>query len=307
MKKKEELLWFQKYRPLSLETYIGNEDLKSYLESSIQQNDIQNLIFHGKPGAGKTTAAKIIINNLKCDSLYLNASDDNGIETVRGKISDFALSASFKPLKIVVLDDCHNLTPAAQQALLNLIETRSKSTRFIFTTNSIGKIIPALQSRCQTFSVLPPERSDVAEFIDGILIAEGIKYELDDLVTIINKHFPDIRKIINVIQASSKDNILRPYSGKETIDYIQQILDILWEKNPKKGKDKWIEIRQVIADNALNDFTDIYRSMYEMVSCFTNKGELTLAIAEAEYQSAFVPDREITFMACIHKILQIDK
>ena len=136
MKKKEEVLWFQKYRPSKLDNYIGNDSLKEYIQSAIDKNDIQNLIFYGKTGTGKTSAAKLITSSLNCDSFYLNGSDDNGIDTVRGKISTFATTASFKPLKIVVLDDCHNLTIAAQQALLNLIESVSKSTRFIFTTNS---------------------------------------------------------------------------------------------------------------------------------------------------------------------------
>jgi len=299
----EELLWYQKYRPDSLDTYVGNEELKAYMAQCIESNSLENLIFHGKPGGGKTTAAKILLSSLKCDSLYLNGSDENGIDTVRDRIKTFATTASFKPLKIVVLDDCHNLTPSAQQALLNIIESTSKSTRFIFTTNSIGRIIPALQSRCHAFAVVPPDKGDVAEFLDGILQKEGVAYELSDLVALVNKRFPDIRQTINELQICSKSGTYTPTLHSATSAYMDDItLGLKY-----KSKDAWQVIRQIVADNALNDFTDLYRYLYENLSeiASNSPGEACLVIADAEYQSAFVPDREITFMACIHRLLQL--
>lgn len=305
-KANEELLWYQKYRPDSLDTYVGNEELKSYMAECIESNSLENLIFHGKPGGGKTTAAKIIYSSLKCDSLYLNGSDENGIDTVRDRIKTFATTASFKSLKIVVLDDCHNLTPAAQQALLNLIETTSKSTRFIFTTNSIGRIIPALQSRCHAFAVAPPDKGEVAEFLDGILEKEGITYEMNDLVALVNKRFPDIRQTINELQICSKTGVYVPGTSTDNAGYMDDIINILLEDRAME-KRGWARIRQIVADNALSDFTDLYRYLYEKVSEIVpaSPGEACLIIADAECQSAFVPDREITFMACIHRLLQL--
>lgn len=302
--KKEELLWFQKYRPTTLDTYVGNDELKSYIQVAIDTNNIENLIFHGKPGGGKTTAAKIIINNLNCSSLYLNASDENGIDTVRDKIKTFATTASFKPLKVIVLDDCHGLTPLAQQALLNLIETTSRSTRFIFTTNSIGRLIPALQSRCRKFPIAPPEKGEIAGFLDSILETEGITYLLDDLVSLVNQYFPDIRQTINTLQSCSKTGTYIPGSGSTGQDYLDEIVSVL---SSKANQRRWHFIRQIVTNNGLNEFTDVYRYLYEKVSEFASNdpGEASLIIADAEYQSAFVPDREITFMGCVHRLLQL--
>lgn len=303
---KAHTIWAERYRPTTLETFIGDPTIRECLTVAIETNDLQNLIFHGKTGTGKTTAAKILMNTLKCDYLYLNGSDDNGIDTVREKIKTFVSTASFKPLKIVVLDDCQNFTAQAQQALLNLIETYSKSTRFIFTCNALGKLIPALQGRCDVKKIEPPVKADVAEYLCMILDQEGIEYDIDDLVKIINKHFPDIRKCVQVIQASSSTGTLTLTGGVDGGDYIDQIISILGRKggNPLA---KFTSIRQIVADNGLLDFTDVYRSLYERLSEFApnSQGEVCIYLAEGEYESNFVPDREITFMKVIHNIINI--
>lgn len=301
---KEHFLWCEKYRPDTIENYIGSEEAKTYIQERISENDIQNLIFHGKTGTGKTTAARILINTIKCDSLYLNGSDDNGIDTVREKIKTFASTASFKPLKIIVLDDCQNFTPQAQQALLNIIESYSKSTRFIFTCNAIGKLIPALQSRCKVMKLEPPDRSEVAEHLAGVLDKESINFNIEDLVPVVNKYFPDIRKCLNVLQAGSGSGTLNLSQDESSTgtDYVDDIINIL-----KSGKNKFADIRKIVNDNGLLDFTDIYRALYERTSEFAPKfiGEVCLYIAEGEYESAFVPDREITFMKVIHNIISL--
>lgn len=293
----------QKYRPTSLDTYIGNEEFKEYVKTSIETNDIQNLIFHGKTGTGKTTAAKILYNSINCDHLYLNGSDENGIDTVREKIKTFVSTASFKPLKIVILDDCQNFTPQAQQALLNIIETYSKTTRFIFTCNAIGKLIPALRSRCEEFKLEPPDKAGVAEYLATVLESEGISYEIDDLVLVVNKFFPDIRKCLNVLQASSRTgDLVIDDASLNSSDYIDKIINVLTSKG-----NKFDQIRQIVADNGLNEFTEVYRSLYERSSEFApnHVGEVCCLIADGEYESNFVPDREITFMKVIYNIIKL--
>jgi DNA polymerase III delta prime subunit len=141
---KEHTLLVEKYRSTKLEDYVGNENIKATISKYLSQNDIQNLIFYGPPGTGKTTLAKLIVNNLNCDHLYINASDERGIETIRDKVSGFASSASFKPLKVIILDEADFLTIQAQASLRNVIETFSRSTRFILTCNYIERIIDPL-------------------------------------------------------------------------------------------------------------------------------------------------------------------
>jgi len=168
-------LWVEKYRPDILENYVGNENLKETISKYIEQNDIQNLIFYGPAGTGKTTLAKLLVKNIECDFLYINASDERGIETIRDKVSGFASTMSFKPLKVVILDEADFLTIQAQASLRNVIETFSKSTRFILTCNYIERIIDPLQSRCQTLKIVPPSKADVTRHICKILTNEECK------------------------------------------------------------------------------------------------------------------------------------
>ena len=145
-------LWVESYRPTTLENYVGNENIKVAIAKYLEQNDIQNLIFYGPAGTGKTTLAKLCVQNLDCDHLYINASDERGIETIRDKVQSFASVASFKPLKVVILDEADFLTIQAQASLRNIIETFSRTTRFILTCNYVERIIDPLQSIWQELS-----------------------------------------------------------------------------------------------------------------------------------------------------------
>ena len=154
-------LWVEKYRPITLEEYIGNETIKNKIADYLKQGSIQNLLFYGVAGTGKTTLAKLIAKNLNCDLLYINASDERGIDTIREKIIPFASSMSFNDVKIVILDEADYITPQAQATLRNTIESCSKTTRFILTCNYLERIISPLQSRCQTFEIIPPSKTEV--------------------------------------------------------------------------------------------------------------------------------------------------
>ena len=174
---KDHTLLVEKYRSKTLDSYVGNEHIKKTIEQYLGQNDIQNLIFYGPAGTGKTTLAKLIVNNLDCDYLYINASDERGIETIRDKVSGFASTASFKPLKVVILDEADFLTIQAQASLRNVIETFSRTTRFIMTCNYVERIIDPLQSRCQVLKIIPPSKGEVATSYSRYYgTIEGVSY-----------------------------------------------------------------------------------------------------------------------------------
>ena len=167
---REHYLWVEKYRPDSLNTYIGNEHLKEKVKIYLESEDVPHLLLYGKAGTGKTTLAKIITNNIECDCLYINASDENNVDNVRNKIKTFASSIGFKPLKVVILDEADFLTPNAQAALRNLMETFSKHCRFILTCNYVERIIDPIQSRCQSYKIVPPSRKKLHYILRKFLI-----------------------------------------------------------------------------------------------------------------------------------------
>ena len=306
MIKKEHTLLVEKYRPTDLENFVGSESIKSTIQKQLDQNDIQNMLFYGPSGCGKTTLAKIISNNLDCSSLILNASDERGIETIRDKVTHFASTVSFKPIKIVILDEADFLTIQAQASLRNVIEKYSKSTRFILTCNYIERIIDPLQSRCQTFKVVPPSKLEIAKHLKyNVLDVEGISFEPKDLKTIINKYYPDLRKTLNTIQSSTVDNVLKlDTSVLVESQYQNKVIELL-----KSPKTTFRQIRQVIADSNANEFSDLYRTLYDDITEYANgrEGEIILYIEEYMYHSSFVIDKEICVMACLNKILNTVK
>ena len=299
---KAHTLLVEKYRSAKLEDYVGNENIKATISKYLSQNDIQNLIFYGPPGTGKTTLAKLIVNNLNCDHLYINASDERGIETIRDKVSGFASSASFKPLKVIILDEADFLTIQAQASLRNVIETFSRSTRFILTCNYIERIIDPLQSRCQVLKIVPPSMREVASHIAGILDNENIEWAKETLGPIVKQYYPDIRKILGTAQLSTIDNkLVLDKSILVSNNYIEQVINEL-----KTGKN-WKTIRQIIADSNINDYDELFKALYDNVSTYApqSEGLVTIYINEHSYQANFRIDKEINMMACIAQIIQV--
>ena len=296
----ENTLWVEKYRPDTLEGYVGNDSLKSKIEIYLKNGDVPHLLLYGKAGTGKTTLAKIVTNNIDCDYLYINASDENNVETVRTKIRDFASSVGFRKYKVIILDESDYLTPNAQAALRNLMETFSKSTRFILTCNYVEKIIDPIQSRCQVFGITPPSRKEVAVRLGNICVEESVVMDMDALVQIVNSTYPDIRRSINALQRQVVDGkiIIDKQSMLES-NYMVKILDEL------KGNRSFNVIRNIIAKSQVKSFEDLYRFLYDNIDDYAsnNIAKTILIISDAQYQDAFVVDKEINVMAMFSKII----
>ena len=269
-------LWAEKYRPQTLEEYIGNDIIKNKIADYLEQGSIQNLLFHGVAGTGKTTLAKLIAKNLNCDLLYINASDERGIDTIREKIIPFASSMSFNDLKIVILDEADYITPQAQATLRNTIESCSKTTRFILTCNYLERIISPLQSRCQTFEITPPSKREVWQKCKRILNDENVSSSPKEVEPIVDTHYPDIRKIINTLQGSIINNEVKTDHGSlKNTQLGGLVVDALIRKA------KLTEIRQILADSGAREFDDLFKYIYNKSSELFGKkeGEAILIIA----------------------------
>lgn len=300
---KQHTILNEKYRPDTLEGYICKEETKVKFQEFIDKQDIPHLLFAGKPGAGKTTIAKILVNNINCDYLYINAADERSIDVMREKVGAFASAGSFKPLKIVILDEATHILQASQVILLNMMETYSLNTRFILTGNYPERLIDPLRSRCQEFSLQPPSKKVIAQHIHDILSKEEIEHTLEDIAAIIKKFYPDYRRIINNCQKYTVNNVL---TLDDTVsvsdDYKNKILAELKTVTSKSFN----SIRQIIADADLNDYEDLYRFLYDSLDQYSkgNEGILIIIIEEYKFHSLSRVDQEICFMACIAKLMQ---
>ncbi len=307
----ENSLLVEKYRPSKLENYVGNENIKKSISKYLEQNDILNLIFYGPAGTGKTTLAKLCVQNLDCDHLYINASDERGIETIRDKVQGFASVASFKPLKVVILDEADFLTIQAQASLRNIIETFSRTTRFIMTCNFVERIIDPLQSRCQVLKIVPPTKKDVAKHLNWILQQEHIEHDINDLVPLVNQYYPDLRKCINTIQLSTIDGgandlyLKLDQSILVSSNYIDKVINALLEGSKHNKIDCYNDIRQIIADANIDDFDELFKALYERASEYlpNKEGTVAILINEHQYKSNFRIDKEINTMSLIQQIL----
>ena len=302
---KENTLFVEHYRPTKLDNYVGNENIKKVIKQYLDQDDIQNLCFYGPAGTGKTTLAKLIVKNLDCDYLYINASDERGIDTIRDKVTSFASTASFKSLKVVILDEADFLTINAQASLRNVIETFSRSTRFILTCNYIERIIDPLQSRCQTLKIIPPSKVEVAKHLAWILGEENISFVVDDIKNIVNQFYPDLRKMLNTIQLSIIDAKLSiDKSVLVSNNYMNSLLKELTKKKPN-----WRELRKIIINSGVNDFEELYRFLFDNVSEYASgkEGSVSIILNEHLYQANFRIDKEINISSALAKIVEIIK
>jgi replication factor C small subunit len=293
-------LFVEKYRPRKLEDIVLTNEERAYFETLKSKEEIPNLLFAGNPGTGKTTLSKIIATDiLDCQYLYINASDENGIDTIRSKVIGFASTKSLDgKLKIVLFDECDALTLDSQKALRNVIEEYSHNTRFIFTCNYLFKVIPALQSRCQIFNLTPP-LDGVLNRVVAILKNEGITVpdtEKQKLVELVRSGYPDMRRIINDIQKFS-------YTGILTIkdNQVKGIANKVVSKI--KGKVTPQELRKYVIEREQEfsgDYLQLLKEMFEVMFESESDANTLLVISEGMYKDAIVIDKEINwFSTCL--------
>ena len=299
-------LWVEKYRPTSLESYIGNKLLKTKIEDAIESGDLPHLLLYGKAGTGKTTLAKLLVKNIDCEYLYINASDERRVEVI-DKIRPFAGSLGFANMKIVILDEVDYITPTSQAALRNIMETYSNHCRFILTCNFVERIIDPIQSRCQAYNLTPPSKKEVAIHLGKILDNEKVGYKNEDIAFIINSCYPDIRRVLNSAQRQSVDGNLE--LDKTSIiqnDYKMKVLDIL--KNQDK-RNAFKNIRQLLLDSEVKDYSELFRLLYDEVDDW-GKGHVAqciLTLAKYQQSDAIVVDKEINAMSMIIELLGVVK
>jgi len=297
-------IWVEKYRPKTIQDFIGSSHLKQTFENYITNKEIPHIMLYGPPGTGKTSLSFILVNNIPCDSLVINASDENKVDDIRYKVQDFAKTMGIHPLKIIFLDEADRMTPDAQGVMRNLMETYASHTRFILTCNYQEKLQPAIKSRCQCFEIKPPQKSDCGTKLIKILDSEGIKYSKEDLLFIVKSYFPDFRKIINFAQQSVLDgNLVLNKSDAIDSDYKESLVSLL---KTHSEKDCFQKVRQLIADASFSNYDEVYKYLFDKVDEFAgNKSpQVILHLAEAIYQSSLVFEREITFVAAMYTIIQ---
>lgn len=304
--KKQNSLWVEKFRSTKLEDYLCSPELREKIQKWITENDVPHAIFAGSAGLGKSTLAKLIVKNIKCDYLYINASDENGIETIREKVKSFASSASFSPLKVIILEEASFLTQPAQEALKQIIEDYSATTRFIFTCNHLEKIIEPIKSRCEGNIHIFGDvaKGEIAKHIvNKILEVEKVTYDIKDVVKAINHSFPDIRAIIGNIQANVMNN---KFTWVEpNIESLTQVLEIL----KKPTKTSWVDLRQIIANSQMDDYQSLIVYLFEHIDEFAKgyEAEVIIELDESQWRSRTVPDKEISIVSLMSKLLTILK
>lgn len=296
-------LWVEAYRPTKLEDYVGNEHLKSKVEGYLETGDVPHLLLYGRAGTGKTTLAKLIVKSVDCDYMIINASSENNVETVRNKVTNFASSQGFKKWKIIILDEFDYMTQNAQAILRNLMETFSGHCRFILTCNYVEKVIDPIQSRCQTFQIVPPTKKDVAVQISKILTNEEIQFEPKDLVPIIDAGYPDIRKVINTCQLNSNKGKLQvDTQNLLENDYKVKVLELLKSKDDPRNR--YMKIRQTLIDSRVTDFTDLFTLLYDKVDEYggDNIGNIVIALSQGQTNHFNSIDKEIAMAGCLTEI-----
>jgi replication factor C small subunit len=300
--------WVEKYRPQTLEDLLIDDDTKLMLQNYLKDDTIPNLMLAGTPGKGKTSLAEVLVLELGCDELYINASEERGIDTVRSKIIDFADSTSIAAnIKIVILDESDAMTIDAQMSLKNIIEKSSSDTRFIFTCNNVNKMEKAIRSRCTEISVSAPVKVIFKRLLD-ILDKEEIKYTEDNkreiVESVIKRHFPDIRAMVQHLEVSSvsKEFSLVKYNSD---DDINSIVDYVFNnlngstQSVRKCREYWIQHSAKFGNEYDTLATYVFNKALNVINSPKHLDEINKYIVEFNH-GAF--DQEIIFAALINRV-----
>jgi DNA polymerase III delta prime subunit len=302
----DQFLFTEKYRPKKVEDCVLPEMTKNLAQTLVEKGEITNLLFSGGPGVGKTSLAKAICEELGCDYLYVNCSIDNGIDTLRTKISGFASSMSLQGgVKVVIMDEADRISGAAQDALKAEIEAFAKNTRFIFTTNHKNKIIDPIRSRCNDidFKLTAEDKPKMGKLIfrrlKEILNNENIEYEDSLLVEVIKRYFPDYRRILNEIQRYSISGKLEiGILGRSQDEQLEGLIESLKAKDFKA-------MREWVANN-MDDVQGIYLGLFKTMNTWCKPKsipDLVLILADYQFKSSQVVCQEINLTACALEIM----
>lgn len=301
-------LWVEKYRPTSVDTYVfRDEEQRKQVQNWINDGGIPHLLFSGSPGTGKTTLAKVLIQELNvenADVLYINASRDNGVEMIRKKISAFSETMPWGDFKVILLDEADHISPEGQAALRGVMEQYHASVRFILTCNYPNMIIPALHSRCQGFHITQLDQTDFTVRVGEILADNGVDFDIETLDAMVRANYPDLRKTINTVQMAIVDNKLAmPDDGGSTSEWRLNMVNLF-----KAGKIS--EARKLIVSTARADeYNDIFTWLYQNLDIYTKNNleydSCVLVIRDGMIKHTQVADPEINMSATMIELARV--
>jgi replication factor C small subunit len=302
-------LWTEKYRPATLADYVFRDDAqRQQVQGWVNSGAIPHLLFSGAPGVGKTTLAKILVNELGIDDfdvLEINASRENSVDTIRDKITGFVQTMPFGAFKIVLLDEADYISPNGQAALRGVMETYHASARFILTCNYPNRVIPALHSRCQGFHI---ERVDITEFtarMATVLVTEGVEFDLDTLDTYVKATYPDLRKCLNMCQMNSQEGRLTAPHGDEggVREWKVEVVALF-----KAGR--ILDARKLMCASARpEEMEEVFRWMYDNLELWSSdahkQDQAIVIIRQGLVNHSFVADPEINLSATLVELCQL--
>ena len=302
-------LWTEKYRPQTVDDYVFRDEAqKNQVKGWVTEGAIPHLLFSGAPGVGKTTLAKILINELDIDEydvLEINASRENSVDTIRDKITGFVQTMPFGKFKIVLLDEADYISPNGQAALRGVMETYASTARFILTCNYPNRVIPALHSRCQGFHIEKVDKTEFTARVATVEVTENVQIDIDTLDSYVKATYPDLRKCLNLVQMNTVDGVLQKpqESDGATADYKLQMVDMF-----KAGKIR--EARKLVCTQVRPDeMEDLFRWMYDNLELWgktdDQQDSAILVIRNGLVNHSLVSDPEINLSATLVELTQI--